>query len=101
LSVGGSLFGDGPETPEHLRQVVKAEVHAGLRSEEVGCALDEISPRAVIAELIARTLDGTTREADGGNDTAARGELGRTPQSSALLYDLIESSLGDDPFGED
>jgi hypothetical protein len=102
LSVGGELYGDDVETPEYLKQVVKAEVKGGSHGEEVGNTLNQISPQAVIAELIARTIDGTTRTATGEKPAAAlRGELGRPMQSYAMLTDLLDQSLADDPFGED
>jgi len=99
LSVGGELYGDDAVTPEHLKQVVQAEVRGGIRGEEVGNTLSQISPQAVIAELIARTIDGTTREASGDKPAAAlRGELGRPMQSYAMLTDLLDQSLSHDPF---
>lgn len=100
LSIGSSLFGDDPDTPDHLRQVVKAEVR-GSHAEEVGDTLTQLSPRAVIAELIARTIDGSTREQAEDRSAARRGELGRPVQSYALLSDLFDETLGSDPWEED
>jgi hypothetical protein len=102
LSVGGELYGDDGDTPEHLRQVVKAEIRSGIHGEEVGNTLSQISPQAVIAELIARTIDGTTRASAVEKASGAmRGELGRPLQSYAMLTDLLDQSLEDDPFGKD
>jgi hypothetical protein len=102
LSVGGEIYGDDVETPEHLKQVVKAEVRGGIHGEEVGNTLSQISPQAVIAELIARTIDGTTRQTTAEKPAAAmRGELGRPMQSYSMLTDLLDQSLTRDPFGKD
>ena len=102
LSVGGEIYGDDAETPEHLKQVVKAEVKGGVRGEEVGNTLARISPQAVIAEIIARTIDGTTRATPTETSGAAlRGDLGRPLQSYARLTDLLEQSLDNDPLGKD
>ena len=102
LSVGGEIYGDDAETPEHLKQVVKAEVRGGVRGEEVGNTLNQISPQAVIAELIARTIDGTKRTTTAEKSSAAlRGEFGRPMQSYAMLTDLLDQSLTTDPFEDD
>ncbi len=101
LDIGDTLFGDLPDTPEHLQQVIKAEVRAGTHGDEAAELLGEISPRAVIAELIARTLDGSTRPAAEVAAGARRGELGRAAQSYALFGDLLAQALADDPLGED
>jgi hypothetical protein len=100
LSIGSSLFGDTEETPEHLRQVLKTEAR-GSNADELGETLTQLSPRAVIAELIARTIDGSTREESEDATAALRGEFGRPAQSYALLSGLFDDSLGSDPFGED
>ena len=100
LSIGSSIFGDDDETPEHLRQVVKTEVR-GSHADELGETLVQVSPRAVIAELIARTIDGSTRDAEEELTAARRGELGRPVQSYALLSGLFDANLESDPWGED
>lgn len=101
LSVGSSLYGDDGETPEHLRQVVQAEVHSGNRGSEVGDTMRAISPRRVIAELIARTIDGSVRESDAVDTSATRGEYGRSAQSFGMLTEILETALARDPLDED
>ncbi len=99
LSLGELLFGDEADTPEHLREVVRADVRGSPRNDAMGDAIAAISPRRIIAELVARTLDGTTRpEGDLDKRDALRGELGRSLQSYAMLGEALEESLGADPL---
>ncbi|MEE8408348.1 MAG: hypothetical protein V3T05_01960 [Myxococcota bacterium] len=101
LSVGSTLYGDDAETPDHLRRVVQTEVISGNRGEEVGDTLRAISPRRVIAELIARTIDGSVRDGEEVDASATRGEYGRTMQSYSMFSEVLESALGRDPWDED
>jgi hypothetical protein len=98
LSLGASLFGANDATPEHLRQVVRAEVRSLERGDELGDALQAVSPRRALAELVARTLDGTQRSADDTHTAALRGEFGEAARAYALLVELIERSLAHEPF---
>ena len=106
-STGGSdrrkrFFGADEDTPEHLREVIKADVKIGFTASEVGDALPEISPRRVIAELIARTLDGSV-----GDESAeppslgSDGEHGRTLQTWSAMSDIMSTSLARDPLDKD
>ncbi len=98
LSLGELLFGADADTPEHLQEVIRADVRAGGRGEEVGDALHEISPRRIIGELIARTLDGSSPGEPSHHGVALRGELGRSLQGYAMLSELFEKSFGSDPL---
>lgn len=101
LSVGSSLYGDDAETPDYLRQVVQTEVRVGNHGRELGDTLRAISPRRVIAELIARTIDGSVREVDEVDDSVKRGEYGRSVQNYGMLADLLTDALGRKPLDED
>ncbi|MEM6732788.1 MAG: hypothetical protein AAF658_14615 [Myxococcota bacterium] len=99
LAMGQSLFGDLPDTPDHLHDVVKANVHPGGRAQELGEAFEELSPRRAIAELIARSIDGTTRVVQReGQDPASRGEYGTSLQNYAFLSEALDDSLERDPL---
>ncbi|MBI5507926.1 MAG: hypothetical protein HY903_04125 [Deltaproteobacteria bacterium] len=99
LSVGAEIYCDDADTPEHLRQVIAAGVRAGNQGEAVSNTLQEISPHAVIAELIARTIDGTTRDTVPETQAPAlRGEYGRPLQTYAMLTDALQQSLTTDPL---
>jgi len=101
LSIGSSLYGEDAQTPQHLREVIKTDVRAGNQGEEASGVLADLSPRAAMAELIARTLDGSVREGAEFDTGAKRGELGRSSQCCALLGDAFAESLEVDPLGED
>lgn len=102
LSVGGDLFGADAETPVHLAEVVRTGVRVGGQGEVVADALREISPQAVIAELIARTIDGSTRtEPMEKPSQALRGEFGKPLQNYAMLAETLDDALSRDPFGKD
>ncbi|MEO0811219.1 MAG: hypothetical protein AAFY60_00050 [Myxococcota bacterium] len=99
LAMGQSLYGDLADTPEHLQEVVKANVHPVGRARELGEAFEELSPRKVISELIARSIDGSTRVVERDAQTAARrGEYGKSVQNYAFLSEIMEDSLGRDPL---
>ncbi|MEO1483166.1 MAG: hypothetical protein AAFU77_13750 [Myxococcota bacterium] len=99
LAMGQSVFGDIPETPEHLRDVLKANVHPMGRARELGEIFEAHSPRRVISELIARSIDGTTRVVSRkGSSPATRGEHGKSIQNYAFLSEILEESLGRDPL---
>ncbi len=102
LAMGQSLYGDLPDTPEHLQEVVKANVHPVGRARELGEAFEDLSPRKVISELIARSIDGTTRVVERESQTAAkRGEYGESIQNYAFLSEIMEDSLKRDPLKND
>ncbi len=106
FSVAESFFGADEETPDHLRQVVKADIRPGPLAEEIGSTISEVSPRRVIAELIARTLDGSIPEAGTtGEGTAkptpgVRGEHGQALQSWTTLGETMAAALARDPFAK-
>ncbi len=102
LAMGQSLYGDLADTPEHLQEVVKANVHPVGRARELGEAFEDLSPRKVISELIARSIDGTTRVVECESTSAAkRGEYGKSIQNYAFLSEVMEDSLGRDPLKND
>ncbi|MEK7704569.1 MAG: hypothetical protein AAB426_06375 [Myxococcota bacterium] len=98
LSLGESLYGDLPETPEHLKKVVRAQVQYRGRGEHVGERLEELSPRRIFSEIMARTIDGTTARSVTPDAGATRGELGRSVQVYGRFLDGIADDLDDDPF---
>lgn len=100
LSLGKSIFGDYDDTPEHLRTVVKTEVRAGGRSGDVSEALENLSPRQAVSELIARSIDGSTRIVSPNrlSDAAKRGELGRSTQNFSFLSNALSDDFEEDPF---
>jgi hypothetical protein len=101
MSIGETLYGDDAETPEHLREVMRADVRTGGHGEEVGNVLQEISPRRVIAELIARTLDGSVGEATATPDLGNRGEHGRAIKTWSAVRELVLASLDTDPLAKE
>lgn len=98
LSLGDNFFSATDDAPEHLREVVKTEVRGAGQGAELGDTLHELSPQRVIAELIARTIDGSTRAEVLSSEQARRGEFGRSIQNYAFLSELIEGSLARDPL---
>lgn len=99
LAMGQSLFGDIPETPEHLQDVLKASVHPMGRAQELGQVFEQHSPRRVISELIARSIDGSTRVVERkGSSSATRGDYGKSIQNYAFLSEVLEESLSRDPL---
>jgi hypothetical protein len=100
LSIGSSLYGDDAGTPEHLRRVIKAEVRGTRQADDASETMQELSPRRVIAELVARTLDGSVREPREPYDDAARGQYGKSMQGYALLADVLDAALARDPLDE-
>jgi len=104
LCLAQAFYGVDEETPEHLREVVRADVRPGPLAEVVGDAIPEVSPRRVIAELIARTLDGSVRERGDTGEVrvkpvpGVRGEHGNALQSWATLGETMAAALGRDPF---
>lgn len=100
LSIGSSLYGDDAGTPEHLRRVIKAEVRGTRQADDASETMQELSPRRVIAELVARTLDGSVREPREPYHDAARGQYGKSMQGYALLADVLDAALARDPLDE-
>lgn len=98
LTVGAKLFGNDPDTPEHLHEVVKTEVRAGVRAQETRRAIENYSPHSAVSELIARSIDGTTRVVDRKDSPAWRGEYGKSAQKYAFLSEVLGDSLQRDPF---
>jgi hypothetical protein len=102
LDIADTLYGADAETPEHLRDVVRTDIRSGAQGEAIGNALHDVSPRRVIAELIARTIDGTIVEAgESSTDIGQRGEHGSTLQSWAAVRDIMVASLAEDPLKDD
>ena len=77
ISMGELLYGATPETPEHLQEVVRANM-GGPSSDSIAAAMHEASPRRAIAELMARGLDGTTVGTSGPNPLPVGQELPKT-----------------------
>lgn len=109
LNAAELFYSSDDDTPEHLKEVVKADVRVGLRSSEVAEQMEQVSPRRVIATLIARTLDGTSSSVnpavgeEGGwdDDTlGSGGEHGRTLQSWTAMSKLMVDALGRDPLAK-
>ncbi|MEL6759555.1 MAG: hypothetical protein AAFP04_04055 [Myxococcota bacterium] len=99
LAMGQSLFGDFPETPEHLREVVNANVYRSSRARDISEALEQLSPRRVLSQLIARSIDGSTRVIPREKaSAAARGDYGKSVQNYAFLSEALEDTLGQDPL---
>ncbi len=98
LAAGEALFGEHRDTPTHLREVVNTDVRGSGAAASVAEALHDVSPRRIISEVIARTLDGSERT-KGAHVEALRGDYGRALQHYALLADLLEGTLERDPFG--
>ncbi len=102
LTLGSTMYSAEDDTPEHLRYVVQTDVRSTSRSEEVGAAISELSPRRVLSDMIARTIDGTPAPGKTDKHAAARrGELGKSIQNYTFVSDLVDASLNDDPFGPD
>jgi hypothetical protein len=102
LSIADSFYGADAATPEHLQEVVRADVRTGGRGEAVGSALSEVSPRRVIAELIARTLDGSApTEVSELPDVGQHGEHGTALKTWGAVRDIMVASLDVDPLAED
>jgi hypothetical protein len=99
LSLGELLFGAAADTPQHLQEVTRAQVLANPYN--AATVADELLAQRLITELLARTLDGTTRSAGPERTDAVQGDHGATARSYGLLAELIEASLVDDPLGED
>lgn len=101
LSLGESLYGDLPETPEHLKKVIRTEVRPGAGAEKVGAELEELSPRRVFSEMMARTLDGTPGRISPPDAAAGRGELGRALQVYSRFVDGVAADGETDPFEDE
>ncbi len=100
FAAGEFVFSDIEGTPEHLRRVVKTAVRSGIKGEKVAETMGDISPRRLLSELMARTLDGSAPEKSQRDPSALRGEYGRSAQSSSMLLNLLEEAMAEDPFGE-
>lgn len=98
LTLGSNMYSADDDTPEHLRYVVQTEVRSSARSDEVGEAMAELSPRRVLSDMIARTIDGTPAPPPEKHAAARRGELGKSIQNYTFVSDLVDASLKSDPF---
>jgi len=103
LSAGTVLYGSDAESPAHLSHVVKTPVRTAGDSEQTGETLAKISPRLLLADLMARTLDGSTRpEADESapseSSSALCGELGPSVRNWSLFSALVDDVEDEDPF---
>ncbi len=99
LTLGSTMYSAEDDTPEHLRYVVQTDVRVSSRSEEVGAAISELSPRRVLSDMIARTIDGTPAPGKTDKHAAARrGELGKSIQNYTFVSDMVDASLNGDPF---
>lgn len=101
LTLGSTMYSAEDDTPEHLRYVVQTDVRASSRSEEVGAAISELSPRRVMSDMIARTIDGSAAPKSDKHAAARRGELGKSIQNYTFVSDLVDASLDVDPFAPD
>jgi hypothetical protein len=101
LTLGSAMYSAEEDTPEHLRYVVSTEVRSGVRSEEVGEAISELSPRRALSDMIARSIDGTVAPKGDKHAAARRGEFGKSIQNFTFVSDLVDSSLEADPFAPD
>ena len=99
LTLSDTLYGTEEAAPEHLQDVVKAEVSVGAGGYEAATTVSQISPRRMVSELLARTVDGTEREPNSKAEAALSGEYGRSLQAYALLAGALEQALTKDPFG--
>ncbi len=99
FSLAELLYCDLEDSPDHLREVVKANVRNGS-GEEIGEALQQVSPRRVISELIARTLDGSMSAADSapGDNLGQDGEYGSALQTWGALRNTMTQALSREPF---
>jgi len=100
LSLGEALFSADVDAPEHLRDVVQTSIRASTHGAEVAEILGDLSPQRIIAELLARTLDGSTSDVTHHHPQVARGDLGRAMQSYALAMQLFLQSAATDPFAK-
>lgn len=98
LTLGSAMYSTDDDTPPHLRYVVRTEVRSSARSAEVGEAISELSPRRVISDMIARTIDGSSAPKPDKHAAARRGELGKSIQNYTFVSDLVDTSLDHDPF---
>ena len=98
LTLGSAMYSADEDTPEHLRYVVATEVRSGIRSEEVGEAISELSPRRALSDMIARSIDGSAAPKGEKHAAARRGEFGKSIQNFTFVSDLVENSLEADPF---
>ena len=98
LTLGSAMYSTDDDTPGHLRYVVRTEVRSGARSAEVGEVISELSPRRVLSDMIARTIDGSQAPKPDKHAAARRGELGKSLQNYTFVSDLVDGSLESDPF---
>lgn len=101
LTLGSTMYSAEDDTPEHLRYVVQTDVRSSARSEEVGTAISELSPRRVLSDMIARTIDGSQAPKSDKHAAARRGELGKSIQNYTFVSDLVDASNENDPFASD
>jgi hypothetical protein len=101
LMLGSAMYSAEEDTPEHLRYVVSTEVRSGVRSEEVGEAISELSPRRALSDMIARSIDGSAAPKPEKHAAARRGELGKSIQNFTFVSDMVDASLEGDPFSPD
>lgn len=100
LDVADLFYGADEATPDHLREVIKAEIRAGSAARRVSERLESISPRRVISELIARTLDGSPVTV-GDEDPLPVDSLldyGTVLQSWAGMSEIMIEALAKDPL---
>ena len=103
LAAGAALYADVADTPPHLSHVIKTEVRASGDSEQAGETLAEISPRRLLADLMARTLDGSKPQAPSATTTAStesalRGDLGPSVRNWGRFSGLVWDDEDEDPF---
>jgi hypothetical protein len=95
LSSGTSLYGDIAETPAHLSHVVKTAVRATGCGEQIGEALEQLSPRRRLADLMARTIDGTPPSKTETSSEVRNSEWGKALKDADRFGDLFDD---EDPF---
>ncbi len=108
LGIGEYFFGDEEDTPEHLREVVRTSMRGVTHAEATSVALQKVSPRRVISELIARTIDGSTpasldgagADNEGPRHPITEEAYGSAFQTWSSLRETIQGALRRDPLAK-
>jgi len=93
LSMAELCYGGDDDTPEHLAEVVRADIRMTADAQSIGDILPELSPRRVINELITRTLDGSTLDASEAPSLADTATNIPTMQTWSALRRVINETL--------
>ena len=97
LGAGELLHGIDDAAPEHLRGVYRAMVGRGVKGDGFGTALSEVSPKRIIADAMARTLQGTAGLGSS-EGVEVHKAAGRTFEAWNRFSNSVNEALAKDPL---